>query len=63
MFELLIELGANISIKNNQGLTPLSLAAKMARCEVRLLLLGLKGLKQEFIKLFLIDLRIYIGRD
>jgi ankyrin repeat protein len=37
MFELLLELGANINVKNNQGLTPLALAAKLARFEVILL--------------------------
>lgn len=34
MFELLVELGANIYCKNNKGLTPLALAAKLARFEI-----------------------------
>ena len=34
MFDLLIELGAKMNIVNRQGLTPLTLAAKLASKEV-----------------------------
>lgn len=34
MFNLLVELGARLDIKNRQGLTPLTLAAKLTRKEV-----------------------------
>ena len=34
MFKHLIEYNPNIHIKNHQGLTPLTLAAKFARIEV-----------------------------
>ena len=36
MFKLLLEFGALLTIKNRQGLTPLTLAAKLARKEVKL---------------------------
>ena len=35
MFDLLVSLGAKLHIKNKQGLTPLTLAAKLARKDVR----------------------------
>ena len=34
MFELMLEFNARLDIKNRQGLTPLTLAAKLARKEV-----------------------------
>ena len=34
MFEFLLQFNVRLDIKNNQGLTPLSLAAKLARKEV-----------------------------
>ena len=34
MFDLAFELGANLRLKNRQGLTPLALAAKLTRTEV-----------------------------
>ncbi len=34
MFDLLVDLGARLHITNRQGLTPLTLAAKLARKEV-----------------------------
>ncbi len=34
MFDLLVDLGARLHITNKQGLTPLTLAAKLARKEV-----------------------------
>ncbi len=34
MFELMLEFNAKLDIKNRQGLTPLTLAAKLARKEV-----------------------------
>jgi transient receptor potential cation channel subfamily V protein 5 len=34
MFELMLDFGASLHIKNRQGLTPLTLAAKLARKEV-----------------------------
>lgn len=34
MFDLLVELGGKLDIRNNQELTPLTLAAKLARKEV-----------------------------
>jgi ankyrin repeat protein len=35
MFDLLVSLGAKLNIKNKQGLTPLTLAARLARKDVR----------------------------
>lgn len=34
-FNLLVDKGARLDMKNRQGLTPLTLAAKLARLEVR----------------------------
>ena len=34
MFEFMLQFDVRLDIKNNQGLTPLSLAAKLARKEV-----------------------------
>lgn len=34
MFDLLVSLGAKLDLKNMQGLTPLTLAAKLARKDV-----------------------------
>ena len=34
MFDLLVSLGAKLQLKNVQGLTPLTLAAKLARKDV-----------------------------
>ena len=36
MFKLMLEFNADLNIKNRQGLTPLSLAAKLARKEVKI---------------------------
>lgn len=36
MFKLMLTFKARLDIKNNQGLTPLTLAAKLARKEVRI---------------------------
>ena len=38
MFDLLVSLGGKLHIKNKQGLTPLTLAAKLAIKDVRILL-------------------------
>ena len=35
MFDLLVSLGAELHVKNKQGLTPLTLAASLAKKEVR----------------------------
>lgn len=40
MFDLLVSLGAKLNIKNKQGLTPLTLAAKLARKDVSMGLLN-----------------------
>ncbi len=37
MFELMLEFNPSLDIKNRQGLTPLNLAAKLARAEVILI--------------------------
>ena len=34
MFDLLVSLGAELHVKNKQGLTPLTLAARLAKKEV-----------------------------
>ena len=34
MFDLLVSLGAELHVKNKQGLTPLTLSAKLARKDV-----------------------------
>lgn len=37
MFQLMLEFKARLDLKNRQGLTPLTLAAKLARKEVKFL--------------------------
>ncbi len=36
MFEIMLEFNPSLDIKNRQGLTPLNLAAKLARGEVKI---------------------------
>ena len=40
MFDLLVDLGADMNIKNRRDLTPLTLAAKLARKEASRLMIG-----------------------
>lgn len=42
MFKLMLEFNASLHVKNRQGLTPLCLAAKLARKEVSNIFSGLK---------------------
>jgi hypothetical protein len=55
MFALMIEFKASLHIKNRQGLTPLTLAAKLARKEVHFLRFFYEDFKW-------FDIRIYFNK-